>query len=55
MANKNMPLIRTYARSVKMKRRTIEEVPEKYRADVEEVLKTPEFTTEWYFQEMKTK
>lgn len=35
---KNMPLIRTYAASVKKGNRTIEQVPEKYRADVQAIL-----------------
>lgn len=35
---KNWPLIRTYAASVKKGNRTIEQVPEKYRADVQALL-----------------
>lgn len=35
---KNWPLIRTYAASVRNGNRTIEQVPEKYRADVEALL-----------------
>ena len=36
---KNWPLLRTYAASVKKGRRTIEQVPADYRADVEAILK----------------
>ena len=35
---RNWPLLRTYAASVKKGRRTLAQVPEKYRADVEAIL-----------------
>ena len=38
MGEKNWPLIRLYANLVKKGRRTIEQIPEEYRQDVQDYL-----------------